>query len=132
MEKLFNTVSIVIGIVGGVIIKLMGGFDTALWVLIAMMVLDYISGIIKAVYQKRLSSRIGLNGILKKTTALLVVAAGNLVQEITGIGAIREMVIMFYIANEGISLLENTAAVSNVIPQSLREVLLQLRGDSNE
>lgn len=132
MEKLFNTVSIVIGIVGGVIIKLMGGFDTALWVLIAMMVLDYVSGIIKAVYQKRLSSRIGLNGILKKTTALLVVAAGNLVQEITGIGAVREMVIMFYIANEGISLLENTAAVSNVIPQSLREVLLQLRGDSNE
>lgn len=132
MEKLFNTVSIVIGIVGGVIIKLMGGFDTALWVLIAMMVLDYVSGIIKAVYQKRLSSRIGLNGILKKTTALLVVAAGNLVQEITGIGAVREMVIMFYIANEGISLLENTAAVSNVIPQNLREVLLQLRGDSNE
>lgn len=132
MEKLFNTVSIVIGIVGGVIIKLMGGFDTVLWVLIAMMVLDYVSGIIKAVYQKRLSSRIGLNGILKKTTALLVVAAGNLVQEITGIGAVREMVIMFYIANEGISLLENTAAVSNVIPQSLREVLLQLRGDSNE
>lgn len=132
MEKLFNTFSIVIGIVGGVIIKLMGGFDTALWVLIAMMVLDYVSGIIKAVYQKRLSSRIGLNGILKKTTALLVVAAGNLVQEITGIGAVREMVIMFYIANEGISLLENTAAVSNVIPQSLREVLLQLRGDSNE
>ena len=132
MEKLFNTVSIVIGIVGGVIIKLMGGFDTVLWVLFAMMVLDYVSGIIKAVYQKRLSSRIGLNGILKKTTALLVVAAGNLVQEITGIGAVREMVIMFYIANEGISLLENTAAVSNVIPQSLREVLLQLRGDSNE
>ena len=132
MEKLFNTFSIVIGIVGGVIIKLMGGFDTVLWVLIAMMVLDYVSGIIKAVYQKRLSSRIGLNGILKKTTALLVVAAGNLVQEITGIGAVREMVIMFYIANEGISLLENTAAVSNVIPQSLREVLLQLRGDSNE
>lgn len=132
MEKLFNTVSIVIGIVGGVIIKLMGGFDTALWVLIAMMVLDYVSGIIKAVYQKRLSSRIGLNGILKKTTALLVVAAGNLVQEITGIGAMREMVIMFYIANEGISLLENTAAVSNVIPQNLREILLQLRGDSNE
>ena len=98
-----------------------------------MMVLDYVSGVVKAVHQKRLSSEIGYKGLLKKVTVLLVVAAANAVGQIVSDNvAVREMVIMFYAANEGISLTENVAAVSNVIPPRLKEILLQLRGDKHE
>ena len=63
---------------------------------------------------------------------LLIVAAANIIQSVIGENvAVREIVIMFYIANEGISLLENTASVSNRIPQKFKDVLLQLRGDDN-
>lgn len=130
MEKLFNTASIIVGITGGMILRLFGAFDKIMYVLLAMMMLDYCSGVIKAIHLKKLSSEIGFKGLLKKVSILLIVAASNMVQYIIGENiAIREIVIMFYIANEGISLLENTASISNKIPQRLKEVLLQLRGD---
>lgn len=97
-----------------------------------MMMLDYCSGVIKAIQQKKLSSEIGFRGLLKKVSILLIVAAANIIQSVIGENvAVREIVIMFYIANEGISLLENTASVSNRIPQKFKDVLLQLRGDDN-
>lgn len=130
MEKLFNTASIIVGITGGMILRLFGAFDKIMYVLIAMMMLDYCSGVIKAIHLKKLSSEIGFKGLLKKVSILLIVAAANMVQYVIGENiAIREIVMMFYIANEGISLLENTASISNKIPQRLKEVLLQLRGD---
>lgn len=130
MEKLFNTASIIVGITGGMILRLFGAFDKIMYVLLAMMMLDYCSGVIKAIHLKKLSSEIGFKGLLKKVSILLIVAAANMVQYVIGENiAIREIVMMFYIANEGISLLENTASISNKIPQRLKEVLLQLRGD---
>ncbi|MDY3031265.1 MAG: phage holin family protein [Clostridia bacterium] len=133
MEKLFNWVSIITGVAGGIAVRLLGGFDKVFCVLLVMMVLDYVSGVVKAVHQKRLSSEIGYKGLLKKVTVLLVVAAANAVGQIVSDNvAVREMVIMFYAANEGISLMENVAAVSNVIPPRLKEILLQLRGDKHE
>lgn len=105
-----------------------GHWDTILWALAALMTLDYITGIIKAVYTKSVSSETGYKGILKKITILVIVALANIIQVITG-GAVamREMVIMFYIANEGISILENVAAVSQKMPAALKNILLQLR-----
>lgn len=133
MEKLFNTASILVGVIGGAVVKLFGGFDTMMNVLLAMMVLDYASGVIKAISQRRLSSEIGFKGLLKKATALLVVAAANVIGQAFGDHApIREIVITFYAANEGISLLENAASVSNKVPQRLKDILLQLRGDDDE
>lgn len=128
MDKLFNWVSVSTAVVGGTFGILFGGFDKMLIALLIIMAVDYITGVIKAIYNKKLSSEIGFKGLLKKTVILAVVVLSNTLQELTG-GEIeiRSVVIMFYIANEGISILENVAAVSDAIPPGLKEVLLQLR-----
>lgn len=133
MDKIFNVTSVFFGIAGGFIASLLGAWDKILWALLVLMALDYITGIIKAIYIKQLSSEIGFKGLLRKLVILAVVALANIMQEITGDNvAIREIIIMFYISNEGISILENVAAVSPKLPDRLREILLQLRGDNDE
>lgn len=128
MEKLFNWVSVIVGILGGICVQLFGAWNITLQALLGLMILDYITGVIKAIYLKQISSEIGLKGLLKKIVILIMVAMANIMQHVMGDGvAIREIVIMFFIANEGISLLENAAAVSNKIPQKLKDLLLQLR-----
>ena len=132
MDKIFNAVSVFIGVAGGILAGIFGQWDTALWALVILMAMDYITGIIKAIYIKKLSSEEGYKGILKKITVLVIVALANIVQVITGgAAAVREIVIMFYIANEGISVLENVAAVSTKMPAALKNILLQLR-DRND
>lgn len=133
MDKLFNMTSIVTGLAGGFIASLFGCWDAILRALLVFMALDYISGIIKAVYTKKLSSEIGFKGLLRKVVMLIVVVLANILQELTGGNvAIREIVIMFYIANEGISILENAAVIYPNMPEKLKEILLQLRGDKDE
>lgn len=133
MDKLFNMTSIVTGLAGGFIASLFGCWDAILRALLVFMALDYISGIIKAVYTKKLSSEIGFKGLLRKVVMLIVVVLANVLQELTGGNvAIREIVIMFYIANEGISILENAAVIYPNMPEKLKEILLQLRGDKDE
>ena len=133
MDKIFNITSIITGIAGGIIASLFGAWNTLLWALIIIMVLDYASGLIKAVYTSTMSSKIGFKGLLKKVTILVIVALANVVQQLTGDNvAIREIVIVFYIANEGISVLENAAVVLPNMPDRLKDILLQLRGDNND
>lgn len=132
MEKIFNAWSVIAGILGGLMISLFGGFDTILKVLLVMITLDYLTGIIKAVYNKQLSSNVGFKGLLKKIVTLIIVCVATVIQRLIGDNiAIREIVIMFYIANEGISLLEN-AAEFVPLPDKLKDVLLQLRGEKND
>lgn len=132
MDKIFNGISIAAGIIGGLAASLFGSLDKILWALIILMVLDYITGIIKAIYSKTLSSEIGFKGLLRKILILVIIALANVIQVLVGDNiAIREIVIMFYIANEGISILENAAVILPSMPEKLKEVLLQLRGDNN-
>lgn len=129
MEKIFNWISILIGIVGGYLSYWLGGWDVLLRTIVFLAVLDYVTGLIKGIYLKKLSSEIGFKGLLKKIVMFIVIAVAFVIQELIG-GTIplREVVIMFYIANEGISLLEN-AAIFVPIPDKLKDVLLQLRDD---
>ena len=102
-----------------------------LWALLVIMVLDCLTGVIKAIYTKTMSSEIGFKGLLKKITILIIVALSNVLQQITGDNvAIREIVIMFYVANEGISVLENVAVIYPRMPKAIKDILLQIR-DSN-
>lgn len=127
MEKYFNTISFAAGIAGGILANLLGGWDGLLRTIVVLMVLDYATGFIKGAYTKRLSSEIGFRGLLKKVMVLIVIVAANVLQGlISGAVPLREVVIMFFIANEGLSLLEN-AAVMVSVPEQLRDVLLQLR-----
>lgn len=94
-------------------------------------VVDYITGVIKAVYKKKLSSEIGFKGLLKKIVMFIVIAVAFAIQGLMGNTIpLREIVIMFYIANEALSLLENAAEFIPV-PDKLKEVLLQIREKDN-
>ena len=131
MDKIFNWTSTVIGIVGGYFAAIFGQWDSILWALLVIMVLDCLTGVIKAIYTKTMSSEIGFKGLLKKITILIIVALSNVLQQITGDNvAIREIVIMFYVANEGISVLENVAVIYPRMLKAIKDILLQIR-DSN-
>lgn len=131
MDKIFNWTSTVIGIVGGYFAAIFGQWDSILWALLVIMVLDCLTGVIKAIYTKTMSSEIGFKGLLKKITVLIIVALSNVLQQITGDNvAIREIVIMFYVANEGISVLENVVVIYPRMPKAIKDILLQIR-DSN-
>lgn len=130
MDKIFNGMSVITAMAGGIIAVLFGAWDKLLYTLMILMVLDYALGIIKAVYTKTLSSEIGFKGLLKKIAMLVIVALANTIQNLMGGNvAVREIVIMFYIANEGISILENAAVILPQMPEKLKDILLQLRGD---
>lgn len=131
MEKLFNSFSMAVGTIGGLIVSFLGGWDGLAIVLVAFIVLDYFTGILKAIYTKHLSSEIGIKGIIKKVLILVVVGVAVLLETNLSIPAIREIVMMFFICNEGISLLENISQMGIPVPKKLKNVLLQLR-EKNE
>lgn len=127
MEKMFNFISVIGGLVGGFIVSLFGGWDVMLYTILLFAILDYFTGILKAVYKKELSSAIGFKGIVKKIMVFVVIAVAYNVQRMTGDTIpLREIVIVFFICNEALSILENAAEFIN-IPQQLKDVLLQLR-----
>lgn len=133
MEKLFNLTSIAIGVAGGAAAQILGGVDALIYALVILMGLDYITGVIKGIYFKRLSSEMGFRGILKKMLIIIMVALANTVQGLLGVdAAIRETVIMFYAANEAISILENVAEVMPNMPKGLKETLLRIRSASED
>ena len=132
MSKIFNTFSIVGGIVGGFLCQWLGGWDVILKALVALVVLDYITGVLKAISTKTLSSAVGFKGLIKKIFIFIVVATGVIVQGVIGDSIpLREIVIIFFICNEAISLLEN-ASQFIPIPARLKEVLIQLRDKSDK
>lgn len=127
MEKYFNNISIVTGFAGGFLASLFGGWDILLKTILFLAVMDYITGWIKGIYEKNLSSEIGFRGILKKIVMFIVIAAAYNIQALISSNIpVREVVVMFYIANEGLSLLEN-AAIFVPVPERLKDILLQLR-----
>jgi len=132
MSKMFNTFSIVGGIVGGFLCQWLGGWDVILKALVALVVLDYITGVLKGIATKTLSSSIGFKGLIKKIFIFIVVATGVIVQGVIGDSIpLREIVIIFFICNEGISLLEN-ASEFVPIPAKLKDTLIQLRDKSDK
>ena len=127
MEKLFNHISIYVGIVGGVIAGFLGGWDMLLKTLVFMACADQSTGVIRGIYTKTLSSEIGFKGLLKKIVMFIVIAVAYEIQLLLkNTVPLREVVSTFYICNEALSILEN-AAMFIPIPQKLKDVLLQLR-----
>ena len=116
--------------VGAVLGDFFGGMDGLLNVLVAFVVLDYITGVLCAVVEKRLSSETGFKGICQKVMIFCLVGMANLLDtQIIGIGSmLRTAVIFFYCANEGISIIENAARIGLPVPENLRKVMEQLKG----
>ena len=96
--------------------------------LIVFMVLDYITGLMCEVIDKKLSSAVGFKGICKKVLILMLVGVANImdVHVISTGSALRGAVVCFYLANEGLSLLENAAHIGLPVPERLKDVLAQL------
>ena len=110
------------------IIYYLGGMDIALETLLLFIVLDYFSGICKAIYEKKLSSKIGIKGIIKKIGYLIIVALGTFLDKmICRNGSIRIIIIYFFVSNEGISILENWIKMNLPIPDKVRVVLNNLK-----
>lgn len=106
----------------------LGGFDLALKSLLIIMVIDYLTGVSSAIYNKKLSSKIGFKGIIKKFCYLLIVALSVVIDNLTGQnGIIRSLVIYCFIANDGISIIENMGELDIKLPQKLIDTLEQLK-----
>lgn len=123
--------SSIIAVVCTTLVYLLGGLDVALSCLLVAIVLDYVSGLIKAFVTKNLSSKIGIIGIIKKVSVLLIVMLAVLVDRVTGeTGAIRTLVIYYFVANEGLSIIENLGQAGVPIPQSIKKALKVMKKEN--
>lgn len=112
-------------------VYLVGGLDVAMIALLVAIVLDYVSGFIKAYVTKQLSSQTGFKGIVKKVAVLMIVMLAVLVDRVTGdTGAIRTLVIYYFVANEGLSTIENLGQAGVPIPQSIKKALKALKKEN--
>ncbi len=129
MENVVNIFKACVAVVGTFLTWLFGDWDIAVKALIAFMALDYLSGVIKAYINKEMSSKVGLEGLTRKFLILLVLIAAVLLDRLinTGDWVFRTIVCYFYVANEGISLLENAAALGLPVPDAIKNALAQLK-----
>lgn len=131
MENLLNYFKIIVMAIGTGVTWLLGSWDTV----IAFMALDYATGVLRAWINKEVSSDIGLKGIARKTVIFVVLIVAVLLDRLlnTGTWVFRTLICYFYIANEGISLLENCAGLGLPIPEKLKDALVQLKdGEKKE
>ena len=128
MKEFWNTIQIIFTAVGGWLGYFLGGCDGLLYTLLAFVVLDYVTGVMCAVADHKLSSSIGFRGIFRKILIFALVGVGHLldVQVLGAVGVLRTAVIFFYLSNEGVSLVENAAHLGLPIPEKLKAVLEQL------
>ena len=129
MENVLNYFKYVVAAIGTGITWLLGSWDTALGVLMLFMVLDYMTGLLRAWINKEVSSDIGLKGIARKAVIFVVLIVAVMLDRLlnTGTWVFRTLVCYFYIANEGISLLENCAGLGLPIPDKVKDALVQLK-----
>lgn len=111
----------------------MFSFNTSFIVLLIIMALDYITGVCKAIFKKKLSSIIGIKGIIKKIGCILIVVLSVLLDKITGdTNALKLIVIYFFVANEAISILENWASMGLPLPKKIYSVLSDLKDEGDD
>ena len=132
MKEFWNTIRIIFTAIGGWLGWFLGGCDGLLYALIAFVSIDYITGVMCAVIDHRLSSEVGFKGIFKKVLIFLLVGVANILDvQVIGTGCVlRTAVIFFYISNEGVSLLENAAYLGLPVPEKIKTVLEQLHNRS--
>jgi len=128
MREIWNWIQIGIAAVGGWLGYFLGGWDGFLYALVTFVTIDYLTGVMCAIVDKKLSSEVGARGIFKKVLIFSLVAIGHIIDKsVLGDGSvIRTAVIFFYLSNEGVSILENAAHIGLPIPQKLKDILAQL------
>lgn len=134
MKEIWNWIQVTFVAIGGWLGYFLGGWDGFLYALLTFVVIDYITGLMCAVLDKKLSSEVGFRGIFKKVLIFSLVAIGHIIDKnVIGDGSvIRTAVIFFYLSNEGISILENAVHVGLPVPQKLKDILEQLHNRSEK
>lgn len=134
MSRMQIIIDSVAGTIGAVLGFMYGEVTGLFWALVAFMVLDYISGILAAISVRKLSSKVGFKGIAKKLLILVFVSVGHITDTyvLGGVPVAMTAVILFYIANEGISIVENATELGLPVPQKIKNVLEQIKNKSEE
>lgn len=134
MKEFWNTTQLIISAIGGWLGYFLGGCDGLIFALLAFVVIDYITGVMCAVSDRKLSSAVGFKGICRKVLIFLLVGIANVLDvQVIGTGSIlRTAVIFFYISNEGVSLLENAGHLGLPVPEKIKVVLEQLHDRSEK
>ena len=132
MSKIQIIIDSIAGAVGAVLGFMYGEVTGLFWALIAFMALDYVTGVIVAIIEKRLSSEVGFRGLAKKFLILVFVAVGHIADTyiLGGTPVAMSAVMLFYIANEGISIIENAAALGLPVPKKLTNIMEQIKNKS--
>ena len=133
MKDIINTIQLIFTAIGGFIGWFLGGFDGLLYALVALVVTDYITGLMVAILEKRLSSSIGFKGIFKKVLIFIFVGIGHIIDFyiLQNGSAVRTAVIFFYLSNEGLSIVENAAKIGIPVPESLKKVFTELKKEDD-
>ena len=128
MKEFWNTMQMVFAAVGGWLGYFLGGCDGLLIALVVFAVVDYITGVMCAINDKKLSSEVGFRGICRKVLIFFLVGVANILDvQVIGTGSVlRTAIIFFYLSNEGVSLVENAAHLGLPVPEKLKAVLEQL------
>lgn len=128
------TINSYCGAIGASLGWYLGGLDDFLYALLIFMLVDYLTGILCAINEHRLSSEIGFRGLTRKVLILVLVGIANVldIYLLKNGSAIRTATIFFYISNEGISLLENASRLGLPVPDKLKSVLQQLHNKDNQ
>ena len=128
MKEFWNTMQVVFAAVGAWLGYFLGGCDGLLIALVVFAVVDYITGVMCAINDKKLSSEVGFRGICRKVLIFFLVGVANILDvQVIGTGSVlRTAIIFFYLSNEGVSLVENAAHLGLPVPEKLKAVLEQL------
>ena len=128
MKEFWNLIQFVFTAVGGWLGYFLGGCDGLLIALVVFVAVDYLTGVMCAISDKKLSSEVGFKGICRKVLIFLLVGIANIVDvQVIGTGSVlRTAVIFFYLSNEGVSLLENAAHLGLPVPEKMKDILAQL------
>lgn len=133
-KKLFECIKIISASVGAALSYYLGGLDGLLYALVVFVTLDYLTGVMSAVINRRLSSAAGFKGIFHKVLIFGLVGVGHTLDRyvLKNGEILRSAVIFYYIANEGISILENAAEIGLPIPKKLKDALIQIKKENDE
>ena len=134
MKEFWNGIQLVFAVIGGWLGWFLGECAGLMYALIAFVIADYVTGVMCAVSDKRLSSEVGFKGICRKVLIFVLVGMANILDmHVIGTGCVlRTAVLFFYISNEGVSVLENAGHLGLLIPARLLNVLEQLHEDAEQ
>jgi toxin secretion/phage lysis holin len=127
MKQVYNADKLAFSVIIGAVVSFLGGFDILLQTLLIFIVIDYLTGLIKAGLEHKLSSKIGFKGIVKKIMMIILVGVAFQLDKTFNTEQLRNMVVAFYIANEGLSILENSIKLGLPIPEKVKIILEELR-----